>query len=237
MKVKLLSIIIVILIVSTALYARGPKGQGQGFNSTGNNAGDHLEIYPMEDLNNAEAQGLIKMREEEKLARDVYAALYEKWNVPVFKNIAASEDQHMSAVKSLLSRYNLQDPVVTNEPGIFTDPEFTGLYKDLVTKGSQSIEAAFGVGAMIEDLDIADLKKLAGATDNQDVAAVYENLIRGSENHLRAFVKQLSRYGQSYAPAYISQDDYDSIINNSGDRGNNNFNRGNGNGNYYRNSL
>ena len=36
----------------------------------------------------AEVEALQYMREEEKLARDVYLALYEEWQLPIFQTIA-----------------------------------------------------------------------------------------------------------------------------------------------------
>ncbi len=54
---------------------------------------------------------LIQLREEEKLARDVYLYLYTHWNQWIFSNIAKSEQQHMDAVKGLLDKYDIEDPV------------------------------------------------------------------------------------------------------------------------------
>lgn len=38
-------------------------------------------------LSSAEEAGILLMREEEKLARDVYLTLYEKWNIPVLRTL------------------------------------------------------------------------------------------------------------------------------------------------------
>lgn len=46
--------------------------------------------YPIEELNLGETDGLIFMREEEKLARDVYIAMYDNWGQRVFNNILGS---------------------------------------------------------------------------------------------------------------------------------------------------
>ena len=45
-------------------------------------------------VTNHSEDGLSYMREEEKLARDVYLALYEKWGIRTFLNIAKAEQQH-----------------------------------------------------------------------------------------------------------------------------------------------
>ncbi|AZR72789.1 hypothetical protein BBF96_04895 [Anoxybacter fermentans] len=62
-------------------------------------------------LSESERDGIILMREEEKLTRDVYLKLYEKWSLNIFQNIAKSEITHMGAVALLINRYELEDPV------------------------------------------------------------------------------------------------------------------------------
>ncbi|MFA6783504.1 MAG: DUF2202 domain-containing protein, partial [Sphaerochaeta sp.] len=65
---------------------------------------------------------------------------------------------------------------------------------------------AYRVGAIIEDLDIYDLENFLSLTDDAAEKAVYSNLLRGSENHMRSFLKQLIRYGQSYEAQYITSE-------------------------------
>lgn len=158
-------------------------------------------------LSEAETAGLLKMREEEKLARDVYQALGEKWNVPVFRNIAVSEARHMEAVKSLLSAHDVTDPVTDDARGVFQNQDLAKLYTELVERGSVSVAEAYRVGAYIEDLDIADLEKTITESAHKDIIFVYENLKRGSENHLSAFNRNLEiATGESYTPSFISKD-------------------------------
>ncbi len=140
-----------------------------------------------------EAADLQFMCEEEKLAHDVYAALYAKWQTPVFLNIQKSEATHTASVKTLLDRFGIQDPVTRQNPGEFTHPEFATLYRQLVDEGSQSLSAALAVGRKIEELDIKDLNERIARTQNPDILRVYGNLKRGSENHLRAFSGNGSR--------------------------------------------
>lgn len=168
-------------------------------------------------LDAADAAGLLWIREEEKLARDVYLALADLWDVRVFANIARSEQSHMDAVATLLDRYGLEDPVGANPAGVFSDPQLQALYDDLLARGRTSLVEALAVGATIEDLDIVDLRERA--TDVSDIARVYENLEMGSGNHLRAFVANLERRGTSYTPAYLSQADFDAIISSPRARG------------------
>ncbi len=159
------------------------------------------------------------MREEEKLARDVYLTLYDKWGLRTFTNIAGAESTHMDAMGILLERYNLEDPIKSDTIGVFTNPEMQNLYDTLVAQGSESFNAALNVGATIEDLDIYDLERLIADTDNDDLKIVYQNLLKGSRNHMRAFDMQLSRNGVDYQAQYMSDDSLSLILNTDMERG------------------
>ncbi len=163
-------------------------------------------------LSDDEAAGLSYMREEEKLARDVYLTLYDTWGDPVFSNIARSEQQHTDAVKYLLDLYDLPDPVVDDSVGVFTNPDLQALYTQLVEQGQQSLEEALRVGATIEEIDILDLEAWQEKTEDTTILTVFQNLERGSDHHLRAFVGRLEALGSSYTPQHLSQEQYDEII-------------------------
>ncbi len=178
-----------------------------------------INNLPNETLSQEEIDGLLLMREEEKLARDVYQTLYEQWGLKIFTNIAQSEQTHTEAVRDLLEKYNIADPVTDDTIGVFVNTDMQKLYTDLVAQGSESEAAALTVGATIEDLDIKDLQELIAKTDNQDIALVYENLTRGSRNHLRAFTRQLTMRGETYEPQYLSVEDYTSIVSSSQETG------------------
>ena len=165
---------------------------------------------PYGELTASEKEGLLFMAEEEKLAEDVYLALNEKWNLRVFDNIGRAERTHEAAVKTLLERYSLPDP--TKGAGEFSNEKLQALYDDLVSRGSSSQEDALWVGAAIEEIDILDLEERMAQTDREDILLVYDNLKKGSENHLRAFVNNLQRQGNEYRPEYLSQEEYDKII-------------------------
>lgn len=180
-----------------------------------------MNSLPGAVLTPATADGLVHMREEEKLARDVYQYFYEKYNVAVFSNIASSEARHMAAVKALLDKYSIADPVVSDTRGVFSDQHFANLYTALTAQGDNSLLDAYIVGATIEDLDIKDLKDLLASSLSQDILLVYGNLERGSENHLRAFTSQIKANGGSYTPQYISQTEYDTILSGSQGRSRN----------------
>ena len=195
------------------VHAASKKMQhNQGLIGVQNGTPGIIASLPYEELSAEEELSLIRMREEEKLARDVYAALYDIWQKPVFRNISQSEQRHMNAVKVLIDKYELIDPVSDSTMGVFTDPEFSGLYESLVEQGSASLVDALIVGATIEDLDIKDLRDFLAQTDNEDITAVYENLLRGSRNHLRAFTYLLSLTGETYEAQYITQEELEAII-------------------------
>jgi hypothetical protein len=181
----------------------------------------HAQIanLPIETLSAEEKDGLLQMREEEKLAHDVYITLYEKWGVNAFGNIAKSELTHTESVRYLLERYNIEDPVKENIVGVFSNQTFSDLYNNLVAKGQESLVSALMVGATIEDLDIKDLNDLSKTVDNQDILEIYDNLNRGSRNHLRSFSKQLSKQGETYSAQYLSQAEIDNIVNSSQEKG------------------
>ncbi|MCC6762613.1 MAG: DUF2202 domain-containing protein [Chitinophagaceae bacterium] len=178
-----------------------------------------IMALPAEPLSAYEQASLLHMREEEKLARDVYQALYAKWGLQQFSNIAASEQRHMDAVLNLLNKYNLTDPAANKQPGEFADAGLQQLYNKLMADGMQSASAALTVGATIEDLDLFDLAEAIEKSDNQDIDMVYGNLAKGSRNHMRAFNRGLQSSGITYVPQYISQTVFDSIINSAQERG------------------
>ncbi len=197
------------------------RGWGRGPGNGNQQAGLSTVVanLPMQELSAEEEVGLAKMREEEKLARDVYQVLYQKWNHRVFGNIARSEQRHMDAVRALLDKYSLPDPVTDPSVGVFTSPELQELYNSLVAQGQQSLVAAFRVGATIEDLDLKDLHDLLAQTDNTDIQAVYQNLAKGSRNHLRAYTSQLSMNGETYQAQFLTQEQVEDIITSPMERG------------------
>ena len=139
-----------------------------------------------------EIDGLIHMRIEEKLARDVYTVLGTSYNAQVFLNIKISEQQHMNAVKRMLDKYSIPDPLTTDEVGVFPDPTFQALYDQLIMQGSVSLNEALLVGVAIEELDISDLEdQLTNVVTNPGIIRLYTNLKAGSVSHLAAFNKNL----------------------------------------------
>jgi hypothetical protein len=200
---------------------QGGQGTGSGGNASWSGAGLNAAVpggqYNLPpatpgDLSDEETTALITMREEEKLAHDVYVMLYENWGLRVFQNISQSEQTHTDAVKALIDRYGLTDPA-SSKVGVFANPDLQALYNVLAARGSQSLAEALKVGAAIEEIDILDLQKDLAQTDKSDIQQVFNNLLNGSYNHLRAYVSNLSaETGETYQPQYMSAEAYQNII-------------------------
>jgi len=172
-----------------------------------------LTFTTASELTEEEIAGLLFMREEEKLARDVYLTLYDQWGLALFSNIADSEATHMDSVLTLIERYGLDDPAVDQPVGSFINSDLQQLYDELVAAGSTSLGDALKVGAAIEEIDILDLQERVAQTDNADIRLVYDNLTKGSRNHLRSFTSTLERQtGEVYEPGYLSVEDYEAIV-------------------------
>ncbi|MCB0621733.1 MAG: DUF2202 domain-containing protein [Saprospiraceae bacterium] len=173
---------------------------------------DEFNALPVEDLSAVENADVLFLREEEKLARDVYLLSKSLYTLPIFDNISQSEQCHMDHVALLLDRYELFDPTTGKAEGEFLDPALQTLYDDLAAQSQTDLVGALTAGALIEETDIVDLKEAIDAADNQDVILVYERLLQGSGNHLRAYFKNLQNQGVEYEPQVLSQAEFDAII-------------------------
>ena len=142
-------------------------------------------------LTEDEEEALLFMREEEKLARDVYLELNNKWGLFVFENIADSEQRHMDSVLYLLGKYGLPDPTEGKDIGEFDNEELQNLYDLLIDQGMTSVEEAINVGIIIEQTDIEDIEAYLEHIDKKDIIQVFSNLLKGSESHLEAFESHL----------------------------------------------
>jgi len=178
---------------------------------------DSDDTPQIEELTQQEKDDLLFIREEEKLARDVYLYAYGLYGERTFNNIANSEQTHMDKVLTLINTYNLSDPA-SSERGVFLNQELQGLYNDLTTQVDISLVDAFKVGATIEDLDIRDIEEFEDRTDKTDIIAAYDLLRCGSRNHMRSYNNQLSLLGITYIPQFIPQDEFEEIINSQNER-------------------
>lgn len=196
----------------------GGRGQGQGTVDRDASRLQHLSRLraavaesSREALTAEEREDLLLMREEEKLARDVYLRLFGHWGMRPFANISGAEQMHMDAILLLLEHYALPDPAEGLGAGRFRRPDLQDLYDQLVQQGLQSPADAVRVGLLIEELDISDLKQAERRTGKPWIRAVYAELERGSRNHLRAFYRWKQTLGTGYTPRHLSSGEFERI--------------------------
>ena len=211
----------------------------EGSTSVDDTTLDGLNATEVDGLDATEVSHLTFMREEEKLARDVYltlAGLYP--NQQVFSRIATRAEQtHTDTMRDKLDQFNLPDPNpdTNNLPsslGIFTGDEwgwyFTEKFALLTAKGEVSELDALYVGALIEELDMHDIAVCPQVmidrgfsspcgleyTDEGALQTAYSALISGSESHLRAYVGQIEAVigVGNYKAQYLTQAEVDAIL-------------------------
>lgn len=150
----------------------------------------------------AEQSSLVFSRQEEKMAHDLYTAFGAKYDSAIWDRIATSEQRHFDAVGRLLDQFGVTDPTEGDDAGKYDDATLQGLYNGWLDDGQESEDAAFKAAIELEKRDIADLEKQIVATDNDDIKAVYERLLAGSENHLAGFTRWLNgEEGTGVGPA------------------------------------
>lgn len=166
-------------------------------------------------LSQQEKSDLIFLRQEEKLAHDVYVYAYQKYSHFIFNNISNSEQTHMNNMIGLLTKYNVVDPAAGLPNGVFADSNLQALYTQFITKVDVSLIGALEVGATIEDLDISDIQRFNANTTKSDILRVFDVLTCGSRNHLRGFTGQLKPLSVTYIPQFLTVSDYQNILNGS----------------------
>jgi hypothetical protein len=158
-------------------------GQASASTATASSATDDSEV----------ASALSFAREEERMARDLYAALADTYDgARPFSMITNSEDRHFDAVGTLLERYDVPDPSAGKAAGKYAIPAVQALYDGWLAEGKTSLEDAYRVGVELEQRDITDLKKSIAGDLPADVDAVFGHLLQGSENHLAAYQRAVA---------------------------------------------
>ncbi|MEQ1531999.1 MAG: DUF2202 domain-containing protein [Sideroxydans sp.] len=201
---------LVLALSLSVLAGCGAGGSGNG--------GNTINLGTLQPLVGSEQATMLFVREEEKMARDVYITLYNQWADPSFYNIATkSEQKHMDSVKAMLDNLGIADPVVSDATGAFTHTAIAGLYSQLLTRGAVSLNEALAVGAYIEEYDIVDVQKakneIIAGSNQLPIIQTYDNLICGSRNHLRSFVGSIQAGGTAYTAQIITQAEVDAIVN------------------------
>jgi hypothetical protein len=206
---KLMSVAIVtsIFMGGTAMAAGGPKLDDGG-------GGENLNQTQSTELTSIETSDLQFMREEEKLARDVYLTLDQQWGeqTQVFARIALSEESHTATVDYLLDKFGVEDPVVNDTIGVFTNQELQALYNELIEKGKTSFIDALYVGGIIEEKDMRDILAAISQTDERAIILAYSNLLDGSKSHLKGFVRVIEAQGLTYEAQVLDAEEVMLII-------------------------
>jgi hypothetical protein len=178
--------ILALILLPAGVMAAGTQTMGPMVGSPDSGTATvSVSSAPTPALTDDETYWLTYMREEEKVARDVYLTLNNTWKLRILNNIAASEQTHMDAIKKLLDTYSIPE---------FTNPDLQKLYNDLILRGSSSKAESLKVGVIIEETDIDDLNEAIAISQHNDIKTVYSNLVQGSLNHLDAFESQLAKY-------------------------------------------
>jgi hypothetical protein len=162
------------------------------------------------ELTADEIEFLYAVREDEKVARDLYAAFFEKYKLKAFENLSKAEINHIRAVELLMDYYEIEYPEA-GDYGKFTDPARQQLYDSLLLKGETALEA-FKVMAQLEEDNIVSYLKVLEDIDNDNIGIVIENLERASENHFKATIRQITALGGEYTARYMTQEQYSAII-------------------------
>jgi hypothetical protein len=173
------------------------------------NCSNDEDLAPLSEV---EKKDLLFLREEEKLARDIYVYAFNKYQNNVFNSISQSEQKHMDNVLSLLNQYAIPDPAST-QMGIFNNADLQSLYNQLKSQVDISASESLKVGATIEELDINDIDDFIANTSNSKLLNVYDKLNCGSKNHIRSFTDQLKTVGITFVPQFISVEEYNTILN------------------------
>lgn len=166
------------------------------------------------DLSKTERRQLKTMLEEEKLAEEVYSNFHEKWNKPIFKNIAEAEQRHLTSLLELAGKCSIDIPgtVEHKKVGKFNKKELQQFYDKAIIEGSNSLVQALQISATLEEMDIHDLMKARKDAQNTLLIQQYDRLLAASGNHLRAFTKHLRESGIENGPTVLSKQKYEEIL-------------------------
>jgi hypothetical protein len=202
------------------LFAAVVTGCGGG---GGRGEGKTIPLGTLQPLVGSEEKTMLFVREEEKMARDIYLALYTRWADPTFYTIATkSEQKHMDSVKAMLDNLSIPDPVVDDSAGAFTNTDIRALYGGLLARGLATLDEGLAVGAFIEEYDIVDVQnardEAASGSNQLPILQTYDSLLCGSRNHLRSFVGQIRAGGIAYTAQFMTQAEVDAIVNSSSEK-------------------
>lgn len=170
------------------------------------------QTQPKVMLSTQQKNHIIQLYEEEKLAQNLYVQFYDKHGYKPFSHHSEAEARHMQAVADVLVQYELEVP--ENPEGVFNNKEYQKAYNEWLPKGMADGKDALYIAAYIEEMDILDLMDaIAQIAETDDIKNMYEQLLAGSENHLRAYNKFIFKeLGITYQPQLMDKVLFDIII-------------------------
>ena len=118
-------------------------------------------------------------QQDEYLAKAEYAAILKTYGTQrVFSNISRAEDTHIRLLTPILEKYNVT--AVTSDT----------LPSPVIP---ESLKSAYAIGVQTEIENIDMYERFLKADLPADVESAFLQLMRASENHLKAFERNLSR--------------------------------------------
>lgn len=171
-------------------------------------------VRSFSQLSESESMGIIYISGDEKAAYDFYTIMSDKYKSAVFNNISQSEKTHMDKMSELAARFGINESELgfNNGAGIFSNKKHQSLYDEMILMGGYSVLDAYRAAARFEETDINDLRENLSKTSNEAIISTYQYLDEASQNHLRAFVRNMKKEGMNYKPFILSQDDFDKIM-------------------------
>ena len=173
----------------------------------------HINNLPFEVLSHKEEQGLMFLREEEKVITDFYTTIRNTWDNLILENLGSSEKTHFNATVILVNKYSLIDPIDQFGVGEFPNAGMQAYYDYLISEGNKSVEDTYKMASLAGEANIVSLKnQLSRITNNQDFRLLYNNLMATSRNHLRITVNHFERLGGTYVPRILNEMDFREIM-------------------------
>lgn len=173
----------------------------------------YIDDIPKQDLSVHEAVSVLYIHDKELLSYRINYMMSEYWSLTNFGYRVASEENHLNLIHLLMERYKISDFVTHAENDRFLDPLLNEHAVLLTVYGSQSLVDGLIAVASIEENTILEIELLMQhITENEDIELVFKHLSLASRNHLRSFVNAMSILEHSYEPAYMSEQQFQSII-------------------------
>lgn len=165
----------------------------------------------------ADPADLVRLYEDEILAHDLYVALGRIHpEIRPFQNIPHSEASHRETMAGVLKAEGIALPKPPKGKR-FVSAGLDEIFAKWLAEGVKSEADACRVGVRLEDHDIAELRKAqTGFPKHKETLAALE---AASNNHFRAFHRNLKSRGGEYNAEALTAADIQKILNGENDCG------------------